>query len=130
MQKIRYLNRFVFLSLIFCARAGGSRFREERSKGGKPCICDFVHGSDGIGDLFLPEPTINKVEEIAAEFLVNKVSEFHGEVSVLALGPLTNVALAVKRHPSFASRVKKIVALGGAFFAAGNVNPVAKANVC
>ena len=49
--------------------------------------------SDGIGDLFLPEPTINKVEEIAAEFLVNKVSEFPGEVSVLALGPLTNVAL-------------------------------------
>jgi uridine nucleosidase len=41
----------------------------------------------------LPEPTTKKVEESAAEFLVNKVSEFPGEVSVLALGPLTNVAL-------------------------------------
>ena len=131
-------------------------------QGGKPRICDFVHGSDGVGDLFLPEPTINKVEEIAAEFLVNKVSEFHGVVSVLALGPLTNVALvclqatviglnlfivqsmlcymlqlsvsvlaqAVKRDPSFASKVKKIVVLGGAFFVAGNVNPAAEANVC
>lgn len=43
--------------------------------------------------MFLPEPTTKKVEESAAEFLVNKVSELPGEISVLALGPLTNVAL-------------------------------------
>ncbi|AQK51655.1 Uridine nucleosidase 1 [Zea mays] len=60
--------------------------------------------------------------------MVNKVSEFPGEVSVLALGPLTNVALAIKRDPSFASKVNKIVVLGGAFFVAGNVNPAAEAN--
>jgi uridine nucleosidase len=121
-------------ALLLCERAGHSEVpvaegSPEPLKGGKPRIADFVHGSDGIGDLFLPEPTTKKVEESAAEFLVNTVSEFPGDVSVLALGPLTNVALAIKRDPSFASKVKKIVVLGGAFFAAGNVNPAAEANI-
>ncbi|TVU06016.1 hypothetical protein EJB05_49203, partial [Eragrostis curvula] len=50
-------------------------------------------------------------------------------LSVLALGPLTNVALAIKKDPSFASKVKKIVVLGGSFFAAGNATPSAEANI-
>ncbi|GMP84546.1 hypothetical protein CsSME_00038032 [Camellia sinensis var. sinensis] len=57
------------------------------------------------------------------------VSEYPGEVSILALGPLTNLAKAVKRDSSFASKVKKVVILGGSFFALGNVNPAAEANV-
>nr|CAB3481726.1 unnamed protein product [Digitaria exilis] len=77
----------------------------EPLKGGKPRLADFVHGSDGIGNMFLPEPATKKVEESAAEFL------------------------AIKRDSSFASKVKKIVVLGGAFFAAGNVNPAAEANI-
>ncbi|KAL6859174.1 hypothetical protein ACP4OV_018176 [Aristida adscensionis] len=121
-------------ALLLCERAGHPEVpvaegSPEPLKGGKPRVADFVHGSDGIGNLFLPAPTTKKVEECAAEFLVNKVSEFPGEVSVLALGPLTNVALAIKRDSSFASKVKKIVVLGGAFFAAGNVNPAAEANI-
>jgi uridine nucleosidase len=59
----------------------------------EPRVADFVHGSDDIGNLFLPAPSSKKVEESAADFLINKISEFPGEVSVLALGPLTNVAL-------------------------------------
>ncbi|XP_062190978.1 probable uridine nucleosidase 1 [Phragmites australis] len=121
-------------ALLLCERAGHPEIpvaegSPEPLKGGEPCVADFIHGSDGIGNLFLPAPTAKKVEESAAEFLVNKVSEFPGEVSVLALGPLTNVALAIKRDSSFASKVKKIVVLGGAFFAAGNVNPAAEANI-
>ncbi|KAG0524108.1 hypothetical protein BDA96_07G181400 [Sorghum bicolor] len=121
-------------ALLLCERAGHPEVpvaegSHEPLKGGKPRVADFVHGSDGIGNLFLPAPSAKKVEESAADFLINKVSEFPGEVSVLALGPLTNVALAIKRDPSFASKVKKIVVLGGAFFAAGNVNPAAEANI-
>lgn len=62
-------------------------------KGGIPCVADFVHGSDGMGNICLPPPNAKKVEKSASEFLVDKVSEFPGEVSVLALGPLTNLAL-------------------------------------
>ncbi|KAL2933716.1 Uridine nucleosidase 1 [Bienertia sinuspersici] len=98
-------------------------------KGGTPRVADFVHGSDGMGNINLPPPTLEKVRKSAAEFLVDKVSEYPGEVCILALGPLTNLALAIKRDSSFASKVKRIVILGGAFFALGNVNPAAEANI-
>ncbi|KAJ9695164.1 hypothetical protein PVL29_010584 [Vitis rotundifolia] len=98
-------------------------------KGGEPRVADFIHGSDGLGNIFLPQPKAKKIERNAAEFLVDKVSEYPGEVSILALGPLTNLALAIKRDSSFASKVKKVVVLGGAFFALGNVNPAAEANI-
>ncbi|XP_056159672.1 uridine nucleosidase 1 [Syzygium oleosum] len=121
-------------ALFLCEIAGrpgvpvaeGSR---EPLKGGIPSVADFVHGSDGMGNICLPPPNAKKVEKSASEFLVDKVSEFPGEVSVLALGPLTNLALAIKRDASFSSKVKKLVVLGGSFFALGNVNPAAEANI-
>jgi uridine nucleosidase len=101
----------------------------EPLKGGIPRVADFVHGSDGLGNINCGPPKSKKIEKSASEFLVEKVSEYPGEVSILALGPLTNLALAVKRDSSFASKVKRIVVLGGAFFALGNVNPAAEANI-
>ncbi|BAT85847.1 hypothetical protein LR48_Vigan03g241000 [Vigna angularis] len=98
-------------------------------KGGTPRVADFVHGKDGLGNTLLPSPKGKKIEKSACEFLVEKVSEYPGEVSVLALGPLTNLALAIKSDSSFASKVKRIVILGGSFFALGNVNPAAEANI-
>jgi uridine nucleosidase len=98
-------------------------------KGGRPRVADFIHGSDGLGNTFLPPPKAKKSEKSASEFLVDKISEYPGEVSILALGPLTNLALAIKRDSSFASKVKRVVILGGAFFALGNVNPAAEANI-
>lgn len=56
-------------------------------------MADFVHGSDGFGNLFLPPPAGKKIEKSASEFLVDKVSQYPDEVSILALGPLTNLAL-------------------------------------
>lgn len=56
-------------------------------------MADFVHGKDGLGNIFLPDPNANKIDKSASEFLVEKVSESPGEVTVLALGPLTNIAL-------------------------------------
>ncbi|ESQ52257.1 hypothetical protein EUTSA_v10016893mg [Eutrema salsugineum] len=101
----------------------------EPVKGGIPRVADFVHGTNGLGDVSVPLPSSEKCEKSAAEFLVEKVSEYPGEVTILALGPLTNLAIAIKRDSSFASKVKKIVILGGAFFALGNVNPAAEANI-
>ncbi|XP_054798421.1 uridine nucleosidase 1 isoform X2 [Prosopis cineraria] len=97
--------------------------------GGIPRVADFVHGSDGLGNISLPPPKAKKLDKTASEFLVEKVSEYPGEVSVLALGPLTNLALAIRRDSSFARKVKRVVILGGAFFALGNVNPAAEANI-
>ncbi|KHN37947.1 Uridine nucleosidase 1 [Glycine soja] len=79
-----------------------------------PCVADFVHGKDGLGNTFLPSPKGEKIEKSASEFLVEKVSEYPSE--------------AINGDSTFASKVKRIVILGGAFFALGNVNPAAEAN--
>ncbi|KAH7441911.1 hypothetical protein KP509_03G061700 [Ceratopteris richardii] len=101
----------------------------EPLKGGLPRVADFVHGSDGLGNTFPPDPKIKTVSKCAAEFLVDKIKEFPHEVTILALGPLTNIAGAIQKDPSFAKNVKKIFVLGGSFFASGNVNPAAEANI-
>ncbi|KAL2345208.1 hypothetical protein Fmac_006493 [Flemingia macrophylla] len=121
-------------ALLLCEIAGRENVpvaegSSEPLKGGAPRVADFVHGKDGLGNTFLPPPKAMKIEKSASEFLVEKVSEYPGEVIVLALGPLTNLALAIKRDSSFASKVKRIVILGGSFFALGNVNPAAEANI-
>ena len=63
------------------------------SQGGIPRVADFVHGKNGLGDVSVPSPCRKKCDKSAAEFLVDKVSQFPGEVTVLALGPLTNLAI-------------------------------------
>ncbi|XP_042521238.1 uridine nucleosidase 1-like [Macadamia integrifolia] len=121
-------------ALLLCEIAGHPEIpvaegSSEPLKGGKPRVADFVHGSDGLGNVYCPPPKEKKIEKSASEFLVDKVLEYPGEVSILALGPLTNLALAIRKDSSFASKVKRLVVLGGAFFAMGNVNPAAEANI-
>uniref|UniRef100_A0A5B6Z305 Inosine nucleosidase n=1 Tax=Davidia involucrata TaxID=16924 RepID=A0A5B6Z305_DAVIN len=122
-------NALLLCEIAGCPGVPVAEGSPEPLKGGQPRVADFIHGSDGLGNTFLPPPKSKKIEKTASEFLVDKVSECPGEVSILALGPLTNLALAVKRDSSFASKVKRLVILGGAFFALGNVNPAAEANV-
>ncbi|RWW26963.1 hypothetical protein GW17_00008627 [Ensete ventricosum] len=56
-------------------------------------IADFVHGSDGLGNQNFSPPKGKAIDKSAATFLVEKASQFPGEVTVVALGPLTNIAL-------------------------------------
>ncbi|KAL3839794.1 hypothetical protein ACJIZ3_024385 [Penstemon smallii] len=122
-------NALLLCEIAGCPDVPVAEGSPEALKRGEPRIADFIHGSDGMGNTFIPPPKTKKSDKSAPEFLVDKVSEYPGEVSILALGPLTNLALAVKRDSSFASKVKRIVILGGAFFALGNVNPAAEANI-
>ncbi|KAJ1394494.1 Ribonucleoside hydrolase-like [Sesbania bispinosa] len=122
-------NALLLCEIAGCENVPVAEGSSEPLKGGKPRVADFVHGKDGLGNIFLPDPKAQKIEKSGCEFLVDKVSEYPGEVTVLALGPLTNLALAIKRDSSFASKVKRIVILGGSFFALGNVNPAAEANI-
>ncbi|MCO5558841.1 hypothetical protein L7F22_012429 [Adiantum nelumboides] len=101
----------------------------EPLKGGAPRVAYFAHGIDGLGNTFPPEPKLRKIEQSAVDFLVEKTKEFPHEVTILALGPLTNIAEAMRKDPSFATNVNKIFVLGGSFFASGNVNPAAEANI-
>ncbi|XP_052725470.1 probable uridine nucleosidase 2 isoform X2 [Vigna angularis] len=99
------------------------------TKGTKLRIADFVHGADGLGNQNFPPPKGKPIEESAAAFLVRQAKLNPGKVTVVALGPLTNIALAVQMDPEFAKNIAQIVILGGAFAVNGNVNPAAEANI-
>ena len=89
---------------------------------------DFVHGADGLGNLNLPRPTNEAIKESAAQFMVRTVNEHIGEVSLITIGPLTNIAQALKLDPELASKTKQLLIMGGTILAPGNVTPVAEAN--
>ncbi|HXI15109.1 MAG TPA: nucleoside hydrolase [Chloroflexota bacterium] len=88
----------------------------------------FFHGADGIGGVSLPATDRRVASEDAATLLCALAEQYDGELTVIAVGPLTNVALACRRDARFPKRVKKLVVMGGAATVAGNVTPVAEAN--
>ncbi|KAJ9187190.1 hypothetical protein P3X46_002675 [Hevea brasiliensis] len=99
------------------------------TKGTKLRIADFVHGVDGLGNQNFPPPKGKPIEQSAAAFLVEQANLHPGKVTVVALGPLTNIALAIQLDPAFVKNIGQIVLLGGAFSVNGNVNPAAEANI-
>ncbi len=64
----------------------------------------------------------------AVDFIISQVNKYPNEITILAIGPLTNIALAIKKDPSFPSKVKKIVYMGGAFYVKGNSTKNAEFN--
>lgn len=90
---------------------------------------DFVHGKDGFGNINLPEPKGKVVQDSAAQFIVDTILKHPNEVTLIALGPLTNLALALEKNPEITKLVKEVVIMGGAIKINGNVTPVAEANI-
>ncbi|URL58111.1 nucleoside hydrolase [Luteibacter flocculans] len=84
----------------------------------------FVHGADGFGDVGFAEPAHPAEAEHAALALLRLTRERPGELTLVALGPLTNLALAVRLDPTFPSRVKRLVVMGGAVTGHGNTGKV------
>ncbi|BFI42228.1 uridine nucleosidase [Marchantia polymorpha subsp. ruderalis] len=92
-------------------------------------IADFVHGQDGLGNTHPPAPKRSAIAQSAPDFFRQKSKEYPGEVTIVALGPLSNVAKAVEDDPDFAKNIGQIIVLGGNFMVNGNVNPAAEANI-
>eukprot|EP00850_Spirogloea_muscicola_P012706 SM000083S22753 [mRNA] locus=s83:304314:306539:+ [translate_table: standard] len=98
-------------------------------KGGEASAAALIHGHDGLGNTFPAPPEGKPIAASAVDFILDAVTQRPNAITVVALGPLTNVALAVQKDPTFVQKVSQIVVLGGAFFSSGNVNPAAEANV-
>ena len=90
----------------------------------------FVHGEDGLGDAGLPAPSRPPLaDRRAAEWLVDTALARPGAVTLVALGPLTNLALAVLLEPEIVGAVERVVAMGGAALVPGNATSAAEANI-
>ncbi|OLL28778.1 nucleoside hydrolase [Burkholderia sp. SRS-W-2-2016] len=101
-------------------------------------------GGDGyLGAWSMPEPksasdlvappdgfaTHTKVQrQSAVDFIVDSVKRYPGEVTILAIGPLTNIALATREHPEIVPLIKQIIYMGGAIEVPGNTTPTAEFN--
>ena len=87
-----------------------------------------VHGSGGLG-VSLPAPTLKPHGMSAVDFLCDRADASAGLLTVIALGPLTNLAAALDNHPALVGSLAEIVVMGGAFEVPGNVTPHAEFNI-
>jgi uridine nucleosidase len=84
-----------------------------------------VHGEDGLGNTHLPAPRGTLRPESAAQFIVQSVLANPGEITLVPIGPLTNLGLALRLEPRIAGLVREVVLMGGSAYEGGNVSPVA-----
>jgi purine nucleosidase len=87
-----------------------------------------VHGESGLGGAVLPAPTASPAPGHAIDYITETIRAAPGQITLVATGPLTNIALAVKREPRLADWVREFVIMGGSA-GRGNVTPAAEYNI-
>jgi len=88
----------------------------------------FVHGHDGMGDIGLPLSGRSPASADAIRVLINTIHQFSGDLTLVTLGPLTNIAVALQQDPSIAHAVSECIIMGGTGGGRGNITPVAEYN--
>jgi inosine-uridine nucleoside N-ribohydrolase len=91
---------------------------------------DFIHGADGLGNLPQRIATLGKPDpRSSAQFIVDMVRANPGDITLVAVGPLGNLALALQLAPELPTLVREVILMGGTVLESGNVSPVAEANI-
>jgi purine nucleosidase len=90
---------------------------------------DWFHGPDGMGNMNYPAPKLEETNEDFIEVLNNHINQYPDEITLVTLGPLTNVANFIKKYPESFLKLKNIVIMGGASNTVGNVTPAAEYNI-
>jgi inosine-uridine nucleoside N-ribohydrolase len=90
---------------------------------------DFVHGKDGFGNTFQVKNLGKNHRLDASDFIIEQLRAHPGEITLVCIAPLANIAIALEREPMITHWVKEVVIMGGAIHANGNVNPSAEANI-
>ncbi len=96
----------------------------------KLVTAEHVHGRTGLDGPVLPEPSMPVQDGHAVDFIVETLrNEPANTVTLCPLGPLTNIATALRKAPDIADRIQQIVLMGGAYFEVGNITPTAEFNI-
>jgi inosine-uridine nucleoside N-ribohydrolase len=100
----------------------------------RPLVAEFqdashVHGGNGLGGAELPAALANEADLTAPEAIIAMAEEFDGDLTLVCVGPYTNLAMALSLRPHITQQVKTLVLMGGSYFNAGNVTPYAEFNV-
>ncbi len=91
---------------------------------------EHVHGKTGLDGPQLPDPTMPLADGHAVDFLIETLRrEPSGSVTLVPIGPLTNIAAAFRAAPDIIPRVGQVVLMGGAYFEVGNITPAAEFNI-
>ena len=88
-----------------------------------------VHGNDGMGDMDLIHPSLKPEKEHAIDAILRLVKTYPDEITIIAIGPVTNIALAIMKEPETMKKVKHIYSMGTSGFGPGNCTPVSEFNV-
>ncbi|MCO5215008.1 MAG: nucleoside hydrolase [Thermomicrobiales bacterium] len=88
-----------------------------------------IHGGNGLGGATIPDALADEADLTAPEAIIAMAEEFQGDLTFVAAGPLTNLAIALSLRPQIAQQIGKLVLMGGAFFNPGNVTPYAEFNI-
>jgi inosine-uridine nucleoside N-ribohydrolase len=132
-------NVFTVLSLLRGIQAPLVAKGRSRPLRKQPCYATFLHGDDGLGDLCrlrddtadlrYPPPAPVLSEHRAVDEILYQIDAMPNAVTLIALGPLTNIADAIITDKRTMAKVKRIVLMGGAISVSGNVTPVAEFNM-
>jgi purine nucleosidase len=94
-----------------------------------PMHADFIHGVDGLGDCGIPKSKRKPETKHAVHALIDLANARPGELSIVALGPLTNIAIATMLDPDLPSKLKEITIMGGAVSGKGNTHITSEFNI-
>jgi len=92
-----------------------------------------IHGKTGLGEAVLPEPTLKLNGRSAVQLIIEKAEELGDRLTIIPIGPLTNIASAIQAKPGIVDEVEGLVIMGGAFnltpYGHGNMNALAEYNI-
>ncbi len=119
------------LSILELAGASGIPVHAgyERPLVNPPLIAPETHGPSGLGYAELPAAQSSPEPNHAVEYLIDRFRQAPGEISLVTIGPLTNLAGAIRLEPELASWIKELKIMGGAILHGGNTTPLAEYNI-
>jgi pyrimidine-specific ribonucleoside hydrolase len=88
----------------------------------------YVHGNNGLGGVDFPAPTLKPVSETASALISRLIRSSPGQITIVAVGPLTNIATVLRTDPEIAGMIQQIVIMGGSL-SGGNITPAAEFNL-